>query len=73
VYEVPAQHPRATTSPRSIGTALTSTTPQVAARVEAAIRATVEMLAAHPEFGSKTDHRVAVRRWPMTEYPYTIF
>jgi plasmid stabilization system protein ParE len=47
--------------------------PQVAAYVAAAIRAAVEMLAAHPEFGSKTDHRVGVRRWPMTEYPYTIF
>ena len=47
--------------------------PDVAMHVELAIRAAIEMLAAHPEFGRKTDHKHAVRRWPMSEYPYTIF
>jgi hypothetical protein len=30
------------------------------------------MLGRHPEFGATTDHNDA-RRWPMTEYDYTIF
>jgi plasmid stabilization system protein ParE len=45
----------------------------VAARVEGAIRRAIEMLARRPEFGSKTNHRHPVRRWPMHEYPYAIF
>ncbi len=47
--------------------------PRATAQVELAIRATLDMLAAHPEFRRKTDHRAAVRRWPMSDYPYTIF
>ena len=45
----------------------------VAAHVEAAIFATVELLGRHPELGSKTDHEAGVRRWPMTQYDYAIF
>jgi plasmid stabilization system protein ParE len=44
-----------------------------AGHIEVAIRASIEMLAANPEFGRTTDHRRAVRRWPMSEYPYTIY
>lgn len=47
--------------------------PAVANHVELAIRASIEMLAEHPEFGRKTDHEHSVRRWPMNEYPYSIF
>ena len=31
-----------------------------------------DRLGEHPEFGSKTDE-VDVRRWPMTDFRYTIF
>jgi plasmid stabilization system protein ParE len=47
--------------------------PQVAARIERAIRDTAAMLAVHPQFGSHTDHHHDVRRWPMTQYAYTFF
>ena len=46
---------------------------EVAARVEAAIFASTELLSRYPELGSKTDHKAGVRRWPMTQYDYTIF
>lgn len=46
---------------------------EVAAHIEAAIFATTDLLARHPELGSKTDHKDRVRRWPMTQYNYAIF
>ena len=46
--------------------------PEVAERVEAAIFATVEWLAARPTLGTKTDE-AHVRRWPMTDLRYAIF
>jgi plasmid stabilization system protein ParE len=46
---------------------------RVAGRVKAAIRAAIDLFAANPEFRNETDHRRAMRRWPMGEYPYTIF
>jgi plasmid stabilization system protein ParE len=45
----------------------------LARRVEAGIRKTVDLLAEHPALGSKTSHRHDVRRWAMSEYPYTFF
>src|SRR5438045_3026247 len=47
--------------------------PEVEARVEAAIFATTKLLGRHPELGSRTDHKAQVRRWPMTDYDYTVF
>ena len=44
----------------------------VAEKVEAAIFAAADWLGEHPKFGSKTDE-VNVRRWPMTDFRYTIF
>jgi len=44
----------------------------VAEKVEAAIFAAANWLGEHPEFGSKTDE-ANVRRWPMTDFRYTIF
>ena len=44
----------------------------VAKKVEAAIFAAAEWLGEHPKFGSKTDE-ANVRRWPMTDFRYTIF
>jgi plasmid stabilization system protein ParE len=44
----------------------------VAETVEAAIFAAADWLGEHPKFGSKTDE-VNVRRWPMTDFRYTIF
>jgi plasmid stabilization system protein ParE len=35
-------------------------------------RLAADRLGEHPEFGSKTDE-VDVRRWPMTDFRYTIF
>jgi plasmid stabilization system protein ParE len=46
---------------------------EVAARVEAAIFATTKLLGRHPELGTRTDHKAEVRRWPMTDYDYTVF
>ena len=46
---------------------------EVAARVEAAIFASTELLSRYPKLGSKTDHKAGVRRWPMTQYEYGIF
>jgi plasmid stabilization system protein ParE len=43
-----------------------------AERVEAAIRGAVDMLCERPELGVDMGHKGA-RRWPMPEYPYTIF
>jgi plasmid stabilization system protein ParE len=51
----------------------TTQTSEVAAHIEAAIFATTELLARHPELGSKTDHNERARRWPMTQYGYAIF
>jgi hypothetical protein len=31
------------------------------------------MLVSNPEFGLCTNHHKELRRWPMPEYPYTIF
>lgn len=47
--------------------------PEVASRTEAAIFATTAILGRYPEFGRKTDHQTAIRRWPMTKYGYAIF
>lgn len=44
----------------------------VAGKVEVAVLAAAEWLGEHPEFGTKTDRR-DVRRWPMTDFRYTIF
>ena len=44
----------------------------VAEKVEAAIFAAADWLGEHPKFGSKTDE-ANVRRWPMTDFRYTIF
>ena len=41
-------------------------------RVEASIFKTIELLERHPGSGEETDRR-NVHRWPMTQYPYTIF
>jgi plasmid stabilization system protein ParE len=46
--------------------------PDVAEKVEAAIFAAADWLGEHPKFGSKTDE-ANVRRWPMTDFRYTIF
>jgi len=46
--------------------------PEIAERVESAIFATVDWLAAHPTLGTKTDEK-SVRRWPMTDLRYAIF
>ena len=44
----------------------------VAEKVEAAIFAAADWLGLHREFGAKTDE-ANVRRWPMTDFRYTIF
>jgi plasmid stabilization system protein ParE len=44
----------------------------VAEKVEAAIFAAADWLGEHLKFGSKTDE-ANVRRWPMTDFRYTIF
>jgi plasmid stabilization system protein ParE len=44
----------------------------MAEKVEAAIFAAADWLGKHPKFGSKTDE-MNVRRWPMTDFRYTIF
>jgi len=44
----------------------------IAEKVEAAVFAAADWLGEHPKFGSKTDE-VNVRRWPMTDFRYTIF
>ena len=44
----------------------------MAEKVEAAIFAAADWLGEHPKFGSKTDE-ANVRRWPMTDFRYTIF
>ena len=44
----------------------------VAEKVEAAIFAAADWLGEHAKFGTKTDE-VNVRRWPMTDFRYTIF
>lgn len=46
--------------------------PQRAIRVEAAMRADLELIEFNPEIGRATGHRQA-RRWAMPEYGYTIF
>jgi plasmid stabilization system protein ParE len=46
--------------------------PELANRVEAAIFAAGDWLDEHPMLGSKTDE-ANVRRWPMTDFRYTIF
>src|SRR5712691_8594819 len=46
---------------------------KVATHIEAAIFATTKLLGRHPELGSRTDHKAAVRRWPMTEYDCSVF
>jgi plasmid stabilization system protein ParE len=46
--------------------------PEFANRVEAAIFAAGDWLNDHPMLGSKTDE-AQVRRWPMTDFRYTIF
>jgi plasmid stabilization system protein ParE len=43
-----------------------------AQRVENTIRLAVGMLAIEPELGVDIGHK-EMRRWPMTEYKYTIF
>ena len=43
-----------------------------AQRVEDTIRRAVGMLAIEPELGVDIGHQ-QMRRWPMTEYKYTIF
>ena len=43
-----------------------------ARKVENAIFGACDMLGEHIGFGSVTDER-DVLRWPLTEYPYTIF
>jgi plasmid stabilization system protein ParE len=40
--------------------------------LRALLFAAADWLGEHPEFGSKTDE-VDVRRWPMTDFRYTIF
>ena len=45
---------------------------EIAEKVEAAVFAAADWLGEHPEFGSKTDE-ANVRRWPMTDFRYTIF
>ena len=44
----------------------------VAEKMEAAVFAAADWLGKHPEFGTKTDE-ANVRRWPMTDFRYTIF
>src|ERR1700682_1964047 len=44
----------------------------VAEKIEAAIFAAADWLGEHPKFGSRTDE-ANVRRWPMTDFRYTIF
>ena len=44
----------------------------IARKVEAAIFAAAEWLGEHEKFGAKTDE-ADVRRWPMTDFRYTIF
>ena len=46
--------------------------PEVAVRVETAIRSATKVLGEHPEFGRETNHQ-GIRRWPMKKYKYTIF
>ena len=45
---------------------------EVAEKIEGAIFAAADWLGEHPKFGTKTDE-VDVRRWPMTDFRYTIF
>lgn len=45
---------------------------EFAEKVEGAVFAATDWLGEHPEFGSKTDE-ANVRRWPMTDFRYTIF
>ncbi|MGE0851890.1 MAG: type II toxin-antitoxin system RelE/ParE family toxin [Hyphomicrobiaceae bacterium] len=45
---------------------------EIAAKIEAAIFAAAEWLGRHPELGTMTDEG-DVRRWPMTDFNYTIF
>ena len=45
---------------------------EFAARVEEAVLAATDLLGEHPEFGTITNHE-DVRRWPMTDFRYTIF
>jgi plasmid stabilization system protein ParE len=47
--------------------------PRVATHVGEAIRETIGMLARDPELGTETSHKRPIRRWPMSEYPITIF
>ena len=44
----------------------------MAEKIEAAIFAAADWLGEHAKFGSKTDE-ANVRRWPMTDFRYTIF
>jgi len=44
----------------------------IAEKIEAAIFAAAEWLGDHRKFGAKTDE-ANVRRWPMTDFRYTIF
>lgn len=46
--------------------------PELADKIEAAIFAVADWLGEHSKFGSKTDE-ANVRRWPMTDFRYTIF
>ena len=45
---------------------------EFAEKVEGAVFAAADWFGEHPEFGSKTDE-ANVRRWPMTDFRYTIF
>ena len=44
----------------------------IAEKIEAALFAAGDWLGEHPECGTMTDE-VGVRRWPMTDFRYTIF
>jgi plasmid stabilization system protein ParE len=46
--------------------------PELANKIESAIFAAGDWLGRHPNLGSKTDEP-DVRRWPMTDFQYTIF
>lgn len=45
---------------------------EIAEKIEEAIFAAADWLGEHSKFGTKTDE-VDVRRWPMTDFRYTIF
>ena len=51
---------------------ISTNSPQGAKRVQARIRAAIDLLADHPHIGARTDDQ-AIRRLPTLPYPHVVF